>query len=54
MFWDDKFIPLSTYNGEVARGILHTDEYKKKMKAMQDEYDSEMKQWALNKGWILI
>lgn len=54
MFWDDKFLPLSTYNGEVARGILHTDEYKEKMKVMQAEYLSEMKEWATVKGYIVI
>jgi len=54
MFWDDKYLPLSTYNGEVARGVLHTKEYKEKMKLLQKEFNSERKEWAINKGWIVI
>ena len=54
MFWNDKYLPLSTYNGEVARGILHTKEYKDKMQLLQDEFFVEQKEWAINKGWIVI
>jgi len=52
MFWDDKYIPLSTYNTEVSRGILHTDEYKKRMKIMQEEFMEEMTEHAISQGII--
>lgn len=34
---------LSLYNGEVARGLVHTEEYKKRMAALQAEYDEGMR-----------
>ena len=42
MGWDEKYMPLAVYNSEVARGILHTEEYKKKMNELQDRYRSEV------------
>lgn len=54
MFWDDKYLPLSTYNSEVARGILHSEEYKAKMRLMRDSFIADTKEWAISKGWIVI
>lgn len=54
MFWDDKYLPLSTYNGEVSRGILHTEEYKEKMKLMQEQYINELREWGSAKGYIVL
>lgn len=34
---------LSLYNGEVARGIVHTEEYDLRMAKLQAEYDEGMK-----------
>jgi len=30
---------LAKYNAEVSRGIMHTEEWKDKMKVLQEEYD---------------
>lgn len=32
---------LGTYNGEVARGLVHTDEWHKKMKELQERFDEQ-------------
>ena len=53
MYWDDMFLPLSVYNAEVSRGILHTREYKEKMKVMQDDFIERQTEWAKSKGWIV-
>ena len=37
------FDKLARYNGEKSRGIMHTDEYKKKMKLLQQQYDKEIR-----------
>jgi hypothetical protein len=33
---------LATFNSEVARGILHTEEWKKRMGELQKQFDAEM------------
>lgn len=42
-FWDSKFDALATYNAEVARGIVHTEDYARRMMALQAEYDARMR-----------
>ena len=54
MFWSDKYQILAVYNGEVGRGILHTDEHKEKMELLQEEYKEDQIKWANNNGWIVI
>ena len=43
--WEDRFEALAVYNAENARGIMHTEEYREKMKVMQDEYDRKLRDW---------
>lgn len=38
----DKWAPLATYNAEVARGIVHTPEWKEQMAKWQAMFDAEM------------
>ena len=35
----DRFYPLATYNAEVSRGVIHTDEYRERMAALQSDFD---------------
>jgi hypothetical protein len=35
----DEFNTLATYNAEVARGIMHTTQWKVKMAALQQRWD---------------
>lgn len=39
--WRDEYYVLAKYNGEVARGIVHTKEWKERMKELQEQYDTE-------------
>jgi len=41
--WEDKFNSLAQYNSECSHGIVHTEEYNRKMKCLQDEYDEKIK-----------
>ena len=34
---------LATYNSEITRGIVHTEDYDKEMKTLQAEYNEGMK-----------
>lgn len=34
-----KFFPLAEYNSEVARGLVHTKEHKRRMRALQEEFN---------------
>ncbi len=45
MIWENKFNALATYNSELSRGILHKEEYKRKMKDLQEEYDRKLKKF---------
>ena len=45
VFWERKFHKLADYNGEVARGILHTDEWRELMADMQDYYNRKMQRF---------
>ena len=36
--WDSKFDALATYNNEVRRGLVHTQEYEKRMDELQKEH----------------
>jgi len=38
----DRWLPLATYNAEVARGIVHTPEYDAKMADWQRMFNAEM------------
>ena len=40
--WDPRFSVLATYNGEVARGIVHTEAWTKKMITLQEEYNAKL------------
>ena len=44
--WDNKFTALAMYNAEISRGIVHTEEYCKKMAILQDEYDARIQEAA--------
>lgn len=35
----NKFNALARYNDEVAHGLLHSEEYKRQMKRLQEEYN---------------
>jgi hypothetical protein len=39
---DAEFTRLAVYNGEVARGILHTEEWADKMALLQERYNQAM------------
>lgn len=39
----DKFNDLARYNDEVYHGILHTEEYKERMRKLQLEYNKKIK-----------
>ena len=41
MIWIPEYDILAQYNAEVMRGILHTPEWKEKMRRIQKEYDEE-------------
>lgn len=41
--WEKQFNDLATYNSEVARGIVHTEEYILKMQGLQKQYDEKMR-----------
>ena len=45
---------LAKYNAEVSRGIMHTEEYKEKMEALQKAYDLSVRINAEAKGWKVI
>ena len=45
---------LATYNAEASRGIVHTEEYKEKMGALQKAYDLSVRLNAESKGWKVI
>jgi hypothetical protein len=40
---DNRWWRLATYNAEVARGILHTEEWKERMRREQDIFDAEQR-----------
>lgn len=48
--WDD----LATYNGEVARGIMHTPEYDEKMASAQVAFTRWQKQRLFDDGFQII
>lgn len=35
-----EFNKLAVYNGEVARGLIHTDAWKRRMGELQSQFDS--------------
>ena len=45
---------LATYNSEVARGLVHTPEWRKKMAEEQKLFDEEQHQRYLDEGWTLV
>lgn len=45
---------LAAFNSEVARGIMHTDEYKKRMAEEQLLFDDEQKRKAEKNGWYVL
>lgn len=57
-----RYAELATYNSEVARGIVHTDEWKQRMRLEQELYDHgiEMRMRAIgairlgNGGWLMV
>ncbi len=56
-FTDDKyeFWALATYNGERARGIMHTPEWQEKMAADQERFDAQQNEkWAKDTHVIVI
>jgi len=38
--WEAKFGILATYNAEVVRGLVHTPKFVKRMKRLQQEYNT--------------
>jgi hypothetical protein len=38
-YWPDEFSLLAEYNAEVGRGIVHTSEWDKLMKAVQERFN---------------
>lgn len=45
-FWEDRFQVLADYNREVSHGIMHTKEWREKMRCLQQDYDEKTKQWS--------
>lgn len=41
---------LATYNSERARGILHSDEWKGYMAALQNKFDHANEAWSVDHG----
>lgn len=40
-WWKFEYTKLAVYNAEVARGIVHTPEWKARMLTVQKEYNQE-------------
>jgi len=45
--WNHKFDALATYNAEVMRGIMHTEDYNRRMSVLKEEYNNTY----LNAPW---
>lgn len=43
VFWEPQFQVLATFNSEVARGLLHSEEWKAKMAQTQRWYDEKLR-----------
>ena len=54
IFCSSRLSELAEYNTEVSRGIMHTEEHKEKMKALQEAYDLSSRLNAEAKGWKVI
>lgn len=49
-----EFSELATHNGEVARGIVHTPEWKARMAADKALFDARFYAEADRKGWVIV
>ena len=45
--WDE-FTVLATFNSEVARGIVHTEDWRQRMEAEQARFDAARDEWNRN------
>lgn len=45
---------LAAFNSEVARGLVHTEEYKAQMRDLQFKYDNAVRCWAQTKGAVIV
>ncbi len=45
-----EFADLATYNSEVARGIVHTEEWKRLMALRQEQFNAEQHAWYERQG----
>ena len=39
---DEELHQLAVYNAEVARGLVHTQEWQERMKVLQQKYDNRL------------
>jgi len=53
-YWEDRFNALAVFNSEKSMGIVHTEEYSKKMHEMQIDYDKKRREWLKQNGIIEI
>ena len=42
---------LARYNAEVARGLVHTEEWHQKMKELKEQFNAEFNS-KVNEGWM--
>lgn len=49
-FWEERFNELAVFNAANSRGLMHTQEFTERMRIMQEEYNSKLREWAENNG----
>ncbi len=49
-----RYHDLATFNGERARGIVHTEEWVQRMSAEKRQFDREQIAEAEAKGWKIV
>jgi hypothetical protein len=53
-FWKPEYDALAQYNAEVSRGLLHTEEWKIKMRGLQIDYDARGIVFAKRNGFLVV
>jgi hypothetical protein len=46
----NELLALATYNAEVGRGIVHTDEYDDRMRELQEQFDDSNRPQSAREG----
>lgn len=45
---------LATYNAEVYRGLVHTEEYAERMRVLQERFSCSWRERAEREGWVIV